>query len=320
MKSIYKSADKVLGKVGLSPVSLIGFALLFLVPISGINEFIVRIMVSAVYYGVLGMAFDLSLGYMSVANWGFAGLAGLGGYVSALWVIHLGTSPFLGMLIAGLVTAGLGALICLITSKMDSLFTAIVAWFVGLMLMSLITALPEITRGTSGLNVPMLFSTPWSKPYFWTIWAIALLVFMFFKKLVNSKPGLAFRAIGQDREAALTSGVEPGKFRMLNFTITCFVVGICGAFNAHFISILTPAELNTNNLMMVLVVTYLGGRGSIWGPFLAALIILPVFELMNSLLELKMVLYGLALMLVMIFYPGGLAQALISLKNRISKS
>lgn len=307
ISNVYEKINKPVSKVGLSPLSLAGFILLFLGPWYITDEFLLRTMVGAVYFGTLAMGFDLSQGFIGVANWGYVALAGLGGYVSALLLINFGLTPWIGMLVAGVVSAGMGCLVGRLTLKMNTIFTSVVSWFMGLALMSLAMVLEPITRGTNGLSVPLLFPTPWGKPYFITITCIALIVFCGLKIIANSKLGFAFRALGQDPEAAKTSGVYPMKYKLMNFIISCFIAGVCGAFNSHFVGVITPDSLNTKHLITVLVAVFLGGRGSVWGPFLAAIILTPLLEYLNSLMELKFILYGLLLIISMIYFPGGLA-------------
>lgn len=316
---MYTLANKKLNKIGLSCVSLVGFIILFLAPWYVKDEFLLRTLVNAVYFGTLAMAFDLSQGYIGVANWGFMGLSGLGGYISALLLINFGITPWIGMIIAGAVAAGLGCLIGFITLKMNALYTSIVAWFLGLALMSLMLALEPITRGSMGLTVPLLFESPWAKNYYLTVVAMALIVFCAINVIVRSKMGLAFLALGQDPEAAKTSGVYARKYKLLNFTISCFIAGALGGFNAHYVGILTPDNLNTKHLITVLVSVFIGGRGSIWGPFIAALILIPILEYMNSLMELKYILYGLLLILSMIYFPGGIARIANTVIRRIKE-
>jgi branched-chain amino acid transport system permease protein len=307
MKDLYLNTNRTLDKVGLSVSSLLGFTLLFFAPWYINDEFFLRIMVAAVVNGILAMGFDLTHGFIEIANWGYAALTGLGGYVSALLLINLGITPWVGMIIAGTVCASMGALIGYLTLKMNAIYTSVVSWFMGLGLMSLVRAAEPITRGSNGLSVPLLFDSPWAKPYFLVAVIIAVVVYAVFHLIVKSHYGLAFKALGQDIEAAKTSGVSPIKYKLMNFTVSCFAAGFV-AFYAHFVGVLTPDRLANKNLTIILVATFLGGRGSLWGPFVMALILVPILEYMNSLMELKYILYGLLLIAVMIYYPGGLKQ------------
>ena len=297
----------ILGKAGLSPVSLMAFIVLALSPMFAGNEYNIRLLLMCVMYGTLAMGFDLSAGYIGVANWGYAALMGLGGYTSALLFERMGLSPWIGMICAGLVATFAGLLIGLLTLRMDGMFAALLAWFVGLILMNAANALTDLTRGALGLQVQPLFDTPWATPYFYVIFTICVITYIVLRVIVKSNLGLAFTALGQDMQTACTTGVSPLKYRLINFCISCFIAGIVGGFYAHYIGILTPTLMATKGTIQILVIAYFGGRGSIWGPLLAAFITMPIFESLNSLVELKYIIYGLVLILIMIFMPNGIA-------------
>jgi len=303
----FNSFKKSLEKVGLSPLLVVVFLVLGTAPYLIADEYILRLLVTSLMFGTLAMGFDLSAGFIGVANWGYSGLMGLGAYTSALLLMKLGISPWIGTIAGALMAGLLGLLIGILTLRMDGMFAAILAWFIGLILMALTTSLTGLTRGALGLNVDLYFNTGWSKPYFYVIFIICVITFIVLRWVTKSNLGLAFTALGQDVEAARTSGVDPMKYKVINFTISCFVAGLCGGFYAHFIGILTPDLMATKHTVEVLVIAYIGGRGSIWGPLLAAFLIVPVFEYLNFLLEFKYVLYGILLILVMIFYPGGIS-------------
>lgn len=293
--------------IGLSPLSITAFLLLGAAPYLVADEFILRLLIMSLMFGTLAMGFDLSAGFIGVANWGYSGLMGLGAYTSALLLVNLGVSPWIGTIAGAAMAALLGLLIGMLTLRMDGLFAAILAWFIGLILMALATSLTDLTRGALGLNVDLYFKTGWSKPYFYVIFTICVVTFFVLRWVTRSHLGMAFTALGQDVEAARTSGVDPMKYKVINFTISCFIAGLCGGFYAHFIGILTPDVMLTKHTVEILAITYIGGRGSIWGPLFAAFLIIPAFEYLNFLLELKYVIYGLLLILVMIIYPGGIS-------------
>lgn len=307
----------VLGKIGLSLISLVAFIVIGLLPTFAGNEYIIRLGVTCLMYGTLAMGFDLSAGFIDVANWGYAALMGLGGYVSAIICANFGITPWLGFIFGALAAMMIGWGIALLTMKMSGLFTALVAWFVGIILMSVVAALPGLTRGVLGLSVQPLLKSPWSTPYYYVIFIICLVTFIALKIVIKSDLGLAFQALGQDMEAAKYAGVNPMKYRTINFLISCFIAGLCGAFYAHFVGILTPNVLHTKNTVQILVIAYIGGRGSIWGPLMASFIITPIFESLNSLLELKYIIYGIMLIMVMVYYPSGMAGFFRNLKEYI---
>ncbi len=304
----YRKFSGPLSKVGLSPISLVAFILIGLFPFFSPNEYYTKLGVTCLIWGTLAMGFDFSVGYINVSNWGYAALMGMGAYLSALMNQYFGVSPWIGMLLGGIMAALLGLLIALLTMKMDAMFAALLAWFVGIVLQNIIAAVPDITRGAMGLNVTQLFSTPWAKPYFYVIFVICLITFCALRKIVDSRFGLSFRALGQDIEAAKAVGISPLKYRTINFVVSCFIAGIVGGVYGHYVGVLSPNVLGTKNVVQILVLAYIGGRGSIWGPLLASFIIMPVFEAMNSLVEIKYIIYGLLLIVSMIYFPGGLCK------------
>ncbi len=296
-----------LNKIGLSPLSLIMFILLGASPYLFQDEYITYLLATSLMFGTLGMGFDLSAGYINVANWGYAALMGLGAYTSALLLINLGVSPWIGMFIGAIFAALVGLLIGVLTLRMSGMYAAILAWFVGLILMSLATSLTDLTRGMLGLNVDTFFESAWATPYFYVIFIICVITFIVLRMLTRTNTGLAFTALGQDVEAARASGVDPLKYKVINFTISSFIAGLIGGFYAHFIGILTPDVMHTKHTVEILVIAFVGGRKTIWGPLLAAFLIIPVFQYLNFLMELKFIIYGIMLILVMIVYPRGLA-------------
>ena len=305
--------------VGLSPLSIILFIVLGFAPSVITGEYSRHMLVLCLYFGTLAMGFDLSAGFIGVPNWGYGALVGLGAYVSALLMMRMGVTPWIGIF-AGAFAAGLlGMIIGLLTLRMQGMFAAILAWFVGLVLMALCSALVPLTRGPLGLNVNLFFTTAWAKPYFYVIFVICILTFIALRLITKSNLGLAFNALGQDVEAARTSGVNPMKYRVINFTISCFIAGLCGGFYAHFEGILTPDLMSTQHTLEILVLAFIGGRGSLWGPLLAAFIMTPVFSYLDFLLEYQFVIYGLLLIVVMIFYPSGISGLLISINNFIKR-
>ena len=94
--------------------------------------------------------------------------------------------------------------------------------------------------------------------------------------------GLAFKAIGQNMEAARTSGINPVFYRIVNFTLSCTIAGLLGGFYAHYYGVLTPELLHTSKTVEVLAVAYIGGRGSLWGGAFIAFPFMIAMELIRS--------------------------------------
>ena len=298
----------VLGRmrsIGLSPLGFVALAGLVIVPAFVKDEYVLRLLVVSLLYGCQAMAFDFTDGFIGVCNFGFAAFVGVGGYTSALLVIKLGATPWAGLVAAVIVAGSLGFLTGILTLRLSGLYAAVMAWFVGMTLAALAAVMVDLTRGNLGLIVPSYFNTTSTRPYLYIMLLITVLIYVALEVVVHSHVGLAFRAIGQNLSAARASGVDPTKYKVMNFTISCAIAGLLGAFYAHFVGVLTPGVLASSHTMEVLVLSYIGGRGTIWGGLVTAFLLIPVFEYLKPLMAVRLLIYGVVLILMM-YYPGGI--------------
>jgi branched-chain amino acid transport system permease protein len=305
--------DKLLNLLCITPAGLLALAVLFVLPlIPPFNqEYLLRWLIGAAFIAALAVAFDFTAGFINIVNFGYAAITGLGGYTSAILAERIGLSPWLGMLAGALVAAFLGFVIGAITLRLRGIFAACLAWFFGLALMGLATKMVWLTRGPLGMRVDRLFETQSNLPYYYLCLAMMVVIYIACKWCTRTKMGLAFKAIGQNMEAARTSGISPIFYRLVNFTLSCAMAGWMGGFYAHYYGILTPDMMHTSKTVEVLAVAYFGGRGSLWGGAAIAFPFIFAMELVRSSLTtlpgLNLLLYGLLLIVVMIYYPGGFA-------------
>ncbi|MEW5725057.1 MAG: branched-chain amino acid ABC transporter permease, partial [Thermodesulfobacteriota bacterium] len=294
-------------KLGFSPLGLLGLGALAVLPLVPPfdQEYLIRWLIMACTMGAAAMAFDFSGGFIAVINFGFMAFFGLGAYTSALVAIHYGLSPWLGMVAGALTSAALGFWAGAVTLRLRGMMILCFTWFIGLALMGLATKAVDLTHGPRGLICPPLFPDSSNLPYFYTVLAMLLATYVALKSVVRSHLGLAFRAIGQNMEAARTSGLNPLKYRILNFTLSCAFAGWLGGFYAHYYQIITPELLSTGKTVEVLVIAYIGGRSSLWGGAFAAIPFILGMEVIRSSLSnlpgLNLVLYGVFLILIMIY-------------------
>jgi branched-chain amino acid transport system permease protein len=306
--------DRILDWLNLSPIGLAALCLLVVLPFIPPfdKEYMIRWLASAGLMAAAAIAFDFTTGFINIVNFGFYAILGLGGYTSTILALNLGISPWIGIFFGALASGILGFLTGLLTLRLRGIFAAVMAWFIGLALMGLATKMVWLTRGPLGLASPPLFDTSSNLPYYYLILFIMLAAYIVCKWVTRSSIGVAFKAIGQNMEAARTSGINPTYYRIYNFTLSCIIAGFLGGFYAHYYGILTPDMMHTSKTVEVLAVAYIGGRGSLWGGAAVAFPFLIAMELIRSSLTelpgLNLVIYGLLLILVMIYYPGGFAQ------------
>jgi branched-chain amino acid transport system permease protein len=303
--------------------ALIAFALIlpWIPPFNGQDY--QRYLVTAALMAAMAVAFDFTAGYIDIVNFGFAAFVGLGGYTSGLLAVDFGISPWIGMVMGALVAGFIGLLTGMLTLRLRGIYAAVMAWFVGLAMMGLVRNFPDVTRGSLGLNVPQLLATNDNLPYYYVILGMLILTLVVLMAVIRSRIGLAFRAIGQNLAAARASGINPTRFLVINFTLSCAFAGLLGGFYAHYVGILTPDVMATSHTVEILAVAYIGGRGSLWGPAVIAFPLTIGQELLRTQLAglpgLHLVLYGLLLILVMVYRPAGFAGLVTSLGSWLDR-
>jgi branched-chain amino acid transport system permease protein len=308
-------------RIGFTPLGLGLLILIAVLPfIPPFNqEHMIRWLITGAFIAAQSIAFDFTSGYINVVNFGFAALLGLGAYTSAILtntapfiVVQLGWSPWVTIWVGALVAGLTGLFLGFLTLRLRGIFAAVMAWFFGIALMGLANNLKTITRGSLGMAPPRFFENPSNLPYFYIILLMMVGIYVILKLVTNSYIGLAFKAIGQNYDAAQASGINATKYRVFNFTVSAFFAGLLGGFFAHYVASLTPQTLmHTSKTVEVLAIAYIGGRGSLWGGVALAFPFIFFIEFLRSntsaLPGLHMVIYGVLMIVVMIFYPDGLA-------------
>ncbi len=310
-----KGIAKFLDYLCLTPLGAIGYLILIIVPLFPPfnQDYLLRWFILAAIMGSGAMAFDFSAGYIAVVNFGFAAFVGLGAYTSAITAIRWGIPLPVAMLCGAFASALLGFFTGAISLRMRGMFAICLTWFIGIALMGLAIKMVWLTRGMLGLRVPYFFGSGVSNLVYWyPVLGVSLVTWYITKRMARSHIGLAFKAIGQNMDAAKTSGINPTRYRIMNFTVSCALAGWIGAFYAHFIGILTPDFLHTAKTVEFLVIAYIGGRGTLWGGFAVAFPFIWFTEMLRSNFDylpgINLLIYGLMLILIMIFYAGGMAQ------------
>ena len=323
-----------INKLGFNPLGLSLLIIIAALPASTPyfrQEYIVRWMIMGAFLAAQSIAFDFTSGYINVVNFGFAALLGVGAYASGIFsnvtpfiAVAPGLNPWisiwLGAIVAGIVGFALGIL----TLRLRGIFAAVMAWFLGIALMGLVNNWTALTRGPLGMNPRKFLETTDNLPYFYIIFTMMIGIYITLKLVTRSHYGLAFKAIGQNLDAARASGINPIRYLVFNFTLSAFFAGFLGGFYAHYFGSLTPSTLmHTSKTVEILAIAYIGGRGSLWGGIAVAFPFVFLIELLRTnfsdLPGLHLVIYGVLMIVIMIYYPGGLAGFYNWIKNKIRK-
>ena len=226
--------------------------------------------------------------------------------------------PILAGVVAGAVVAaavgyGLGSL-CL---RMRAIYLALATWAFAESVRLLVTVEYQITRGDLGLAAPLLFGTPRATPYYYLFLGLALGALLVAWQIVHSRIGAYLRAIRDDEEAAATMGVDTFKWKRFAFVVSAVFAAVAGAFQGHYIGLLSPTPMKFNEMATVIIMVITGGLRTFAGPALGAVFIELLSELLRRWGEIRMVLFALLVIAVVRLYPAGLVGLLRATGTRI---
>jgi branched-chain amino acid transport system permease protein len=244
--------------------------------------------------------------------------------------MKLGLSPWLGLLAGGIGAAvvGLGiGLPCLRlrVAPYIAITTLAFSEIARIVCMNLV----GLTRGELGLwgipefpDIPLgggwvvTFSGGDRTAYYYVILGIFFASLAFIGWMVRSYIGLAFRAIRDEQDAALSLGIDTTRFKLLAFIASSFLAGVAGSFYAHYILILTPTSVFSVGLMTeVIAVTLVGGLGTFWGPVIGAFSLTVLLEYLREFGEYRFMIYGAMLVATIMFMPRGVSSKLFPEKE-----
>lgn len=304
-----------------------------LVPLVTRDSYLLHVLILTMIFGIFASAWNLVTGFAGLKTFGHHAFFGIGAYASALISIHAGLSPWLTIWIAALVATVFGLLIGLPILRINSMpHVAIVTLGFAEIVRIVISNLQSITRGELGLwGIPPFegFTLRWTGkvaftpadkvPYYYLILVLLVASVAVIALIMRSKTGLAMIAMRDAEEAAESLGVNLTRQKLLVFGVSAFLVGVAGAFYAHYISILTPtAAVGTDLMILVIAMALVGGLSTLSGPLIGALILTGAVELMRDLDDYRLLVYGAMVILIVMFLPKGLVTLAPMLTRRLT--
>jgi len=262
-------------------------------------------------YAVLAISLTLVAGTAGQISLGHAGLLAVGAYASALLAIDLKLPVALTIAAAGVITAVLGTLIIFPSFRLRGHYVSIATLGVGEIVTLVILNWDSLTQGPIGLTAipPLSFMGSALTSGTW-IYEIALGVLIVLallqRRLLASHLGRTFRALRDDDVAARCYGVALDRYKSLAFAFAGFAAGIAGALMAHVFSYVNHETFQSQVSLLALTMVILGGLGSIAGAILGAVALVSLPELFRAAADYRMLIYGLALLLLIRFRPQGL--------------
>ncbi len=297
-----------------------------------IGDYFVHLVTTVLLFGYLGVAWNILGGYAGQFSFGHAAFFGVGAFTSTLLQIHMGVSPWIGMFLAGIAGLLLGLFIGFLTFRYGLRGPYFALAMLALAEMLRVLAVEWMTeKYPLGIILPLIgdsfldFQFKSKVPYYYVILFMVALVLYFSRVIEDNRIGSYFKAIRENEEAAETLGVNTFKYKMMAMAISSFLTAMGGTFYVqYYLTIDEEAAFGVAVSIEILLGPIIGGAGTVFGPILGAGILECLSEGSRNLLGaysgVHLMLYGVILIVVIIFLPkgilGGLQTAFAKLAKR----
>jgi len=286
----------------------------FIFPFLDRNAYHIDVLVTAGLFVLLALGLQVIVGYAGILNLGFAAFFAFGAYTYAIVNLHFHVPFWGGVWISGVMTAIFGMLLAFPALRLSGDYLAIVTLGAGEITRIVLNNLDGVTGGPNGLlgiehpRVPFFnydFGVK-SHPYYFLILIFILIVVFFLRRLEGSRLGRAWRALREDELAASAMGINLAWAKLTAFGIGGFIAGIAGCIFAAKQGTISPDSFDFTVSVMVLAMVVLGGVGSLPGAILGALVLTILPECLREFSSYRMLIFGAAMILMMLFRPQGL--------------
>jgi branched-chain amino acid transport system permease protein len=288
-------------------------AVILLTPVFLGSGYLINVLVFVGIYTILAVALNLLLGLAGQISLGHAAFFGLGAYISGVLTATHALDPWLSMVIA-VVTVGIIAFILgFPILKLKGHYLAMATLGMGIIVYIIFNETIDITGGPSGLSgIPhlslggVIFNSDLKNYYL--VWFFAIMIILLSVNLAVSRIGRALRAIHDSEVAARIMGVNARLLKVQIFSISGVISALAGSLYAHTVTFISPTSFGFNVSIELLTMVIIGGLGSIYGSFLGAAILTLLPEFFRTFQDYDIIVYGLTLIVITMFMPGGLVR------------
>ncbi|WP_407312546.1 branched-chain amino acid ABC transporter permease [Desulfosporosinus sp. SB140] len=273
------------------------------------NNYVEEVMTNTFFYVILALGLNIVIGYAGLVDLGYAAFFAVGAYTTGI-LMHYGLNFWVTIPIAVIFCIIAGIIIGGPTLRLRSDYLAIVT--LGFGEITRITARNlKITGGASGLvgiQRPSIFGHKLYQitDFYYTFFILVILAVIIALRIHNSRLGRAWQYIREDEDAAEAMGIDPVKTKLYAYMIGAAFGGVAGAFFAVKMTAISPETFAFTQSAMILLAVILGGMGKIPGAILGAVFLVFFPEIFRDIGQMRMLLFGILLVIIMVFRPQGL--------------
>ena len=308
---------------GLRP-AIVLMAIALAAPLFVQDAYIRHLLILALVFGVVASNWDLSLGFGGMMNFAHGSFFAVGLYSYALATKFLGISPWAALVLGGAAAVLLAGLIALPVLRLDGIYVILVTIAVSQLLYQITVSQSEWTGGTSGIvSLPGLklgaypFIRDAKLGYYYTALVLLVASTAFIHTILRSRTGRAIIALHDQKYLGIARGVSEAGTRILALASSALFTGLAGGFYGSYVRVASPDVYGTGFLTTVLSILLVGGTGTLWGPIAAAFVMVFLSEALVSYGAWREILVSAIIVLVLVFYPGGLWALLQELREAV---
>jgi len=309
---------------------LVFFAALIVTPMAGLQHWVLNLLVFVLMFAVMSSAWNLVGGMAGYPSLGHAAFFGIGAYALGLIFhghdVHSGYEPFLWLPVVGLLGAAVGWPIAVVSMRTRADVFAIVTITFLFVVQTLAFNLHGLTGGSQGLAMPIapFPAATFEEPFYYVLVALLALALGLTYAALRSKVGLALSAVRADEDKARGIGVPTTGVKVLAFSVSVGLTAMVGGVWAYYESFIYP-QFAVDPLITIAIVlmTFLGGRATLWGPVLGAFLLeagqqVLAYQLGGS--QFYLIAYAMIFLLVMLLLPRGIVSTLAERRGKRRRS
>jgi branched-chain amino acid transport system permease protein len=301
---------------GLAILALILALLPLVLPNNFYYDVVIRIAINAIV--VIGL--NLLMGYTGQISLGHGGFLGIGAYSSAVLTTHFSWSPLAAMAAGAVATGLLAFVVARPILKLKGHTLAMATLGLGIIISIVLTNEAAYTGGPDGLTVPAFELLGWTlageKSWYVVVSVLLVLCTWAALNLIDSPAGRALQAIHGSEIASRVVGVDTTRFKIRIFVLSAVVASLAGSLSAHYVGFVTPGIAGFFHSIELVTMVVTGGMASVFGSIVGAALLTLLPQLLSTFEGWETVVFGMILMLTMIFMPKGLVP---TLRQRFSK-
>jgi branched-chain amino acid transport system permease protein len=277
----------------------------------GVSGYVLGLLTLAYYFGVFAMSWDLLFGFAGEVNFGPTFLVGLGAYGAGILNSETGLPIPLCLLFGTALAVAGGLLLAVPALRLSGPYFGLITLVAVLLLQQMVTVFAEYTGGEIGLTIPDVIAIDERTNYYIALGFMAVSGLVLFV-LSRSALGLILQACGQDAVEAQALGFNVAKHKLAAFCVSAFFSGLAGAMLVFYLGTASPGTVIDLAVgVQVIIAAVLGGRRTILGAALGAVVLIVAGEVLRPLGQLSTFVVSAVALLVILFVPAGLLGVLM---------